>query len=167
MTRPSSISGDAGHRGHVGHRQPGVAQRPGRAAGRDELEPARDEAAPELDEPGLVGHRQERPARDGDARVRAVEVDGHRAAVRRQGAGQQERDRARQEPVLDRADPVVEGGDVVAGQDRDGLLGDDRAAVERRVDEMDRAPGDGHAVGERVGDRVRRRGTRAAATGAC
>ena len=56
----------AGHRGHVGHRQAGVAQRPGGAAGRHELEPARDEPAAELHQAGLVRHRQEGAARDGD-----------------------------------------------------------------------------------------------------
>ena len=101
---------EPGHRGHVGHRQAGVAQRPRRAAGRDQLEAAGDEAAAELHQTGLVRDRQQSAARDGDARVRAGEVHGHAPAVDDQRVGQQQRDRARQQPVLDRADPVVEAG---------------------------------------------------------
>ena len=149
--------GEAGHRGHVGHRQAGVAQRPRRAAGRDELEPAGDEAAAQVDQPGLVRDGQQRAARDGDARVRAGEVHGHVPAVDDQRIGQEQRDGPRQQPVLDGPDPVVEARHVVAGQDGDGLLRDDRPAVERRVDEVDRAAGHGHAVRQRVGDRVRAR----------
>ena len=44
--------------------RPGLAQRPRRAAGRDELEAAADEPAAELGEPGLVADREQRPARD-------------------------------------------------------------------------------------------------------
>ena len=154
---PIEHLGRPGDCGHIGHRQAGVAQRPGRATRRDQLEPASDEAATELDDAGLVVHRQQCPARDGDARVRAVEIHGHRAAFRREGVGEQQRDRTRQESMLGCADPVMERGDIVAGQDHDGLLGDDRAAVEAVVHEMDRAPGDRHAVGECVRNGMRTR----------
>ena len=63
----------------------------------------------------------------------------------------------RQEPVLDGLDPRLEARLVVAGQDRDRLLGDDRAAVERRVDEVDGRPGHGRPVGERVAHGMRAR----------
>ena len=63
-------------------------------------------------------------------------------------------------------DPRQQRRLVVAGQDRHGLLRDDRPAVERRVHEMDRAAGDGHARGQRVATAWRRERT-AAATGAC
>ncbi len=46
---------------------------------------------------------------------------------------------------------------VVAGQDRDRLLGHDRAAVERGIDEVDGAAGHGDPVGERIGHGVRAR----------
>ena len=52
--------------------------------------------------------------------------------------------------MLDGPDPVVEARHVVVGQDGDGLLRDDRPAVERGVHEVDRAAGDGDAVGQRV-----------------
>ena len=147
----------AGHGGHVGHWQPGVAQRPCRAPRRDQLEPAGHEATTQLDKACLVIHGEQRATRDRDARVRPIEVKRHVAPVDGEGFGEQQGDRPRQQTVLDGADPVVEGRDVVAGQDRHGLLDDDRAAVEGLVHEMDGAAGDGHAVGERVGDRVRAR----------
>ena len=45
--------------------------------------------------------------------------------------------------MLDGLDPRVEAGLVVAGQDRHGLLGDDRSAVEGRVDQVDGGSRDG------------------------
>ena len=60
----------AGHGRDVGHGQTGIAQRPGGPAGRHQLEPARDEAASEVDEAGLVGDRQQRAAWRRDARRR-------------------------------------------------------------------------------------------------
>ena len=76
----------------------------------------------------------------------------HAPAIDDQRVGQEQRDGPRQQPVLDGADPVVEGRHVVAGQDRHGLLRDDRPTVERRVDEVDRAAGHGRAVRQRVRD---------------
>ncbi len=150
---------EPGHGGHVGHRQPGVAERAGGAAGRHELEAGQHEPRAEVGESGLVRDRQQRAARDRQGRVGTIDIEDDPAPVRRdrERAGEQQPDRARQEPMLDRADPVVEGLGVVAGQDRDGLLGDDRSAIERRVDEMDRAAGDRHPVREGVSDRVRAR----------
>ena len=46
---------------------------------------------------------------------------------------------------------------VVAGEDRNRLLGHDRAAVERGVDEVDRRARDRDAVREGIPDRVRAR----------
>ena len=63
---------EARDRADVGHRQAGVAQRPGRAAGRDELEAdGRRRPAAELDEAGLVADREERAARRRQCRVGA------------------------------------------------------------------------------------------------
>ena len=56
--------------------------------------------------------------------------------------------------MLDRADPVVEGRLVVVGNDENGFLEDDRSAIERLVDEMNRRSTDPCAVLERVADRV-------------
>ena len=164
---PIEHLGEPGHRGDVGHRQPGVAQRPRGAAGRDQLEAAGDEPATQIDQAGLVGDRQQGAARHGDARVRAGEVHRHAAAVDDQRVGQEKGHGARQQPVLHGPDPVMEARRVVAGQDLDGLLRDDRAAVERRVDEVDRAAGHGRAMRQRVSARHDRPGTPAAAMGAC
>ena len=126
----------AGHRRHVGHRQAGVAQGAGRATGRDQLEAARDEAASEVDQPGLVRDRQQRAPRDRDRRVGPCEIDRDSTAVRidrrrrRRGA---ERDDPRQQPVLHGLDPR-------------------RGALPRR-----RRAGSGRPPGRRSG---RRRGSR-------
>ncbi len=143
---------EAGDRGHVGDRQPGLAEGPGGPTGRDELEAEGDQPPTQVGQPGLVADRQEGPARDGQGRLRPLNVDDDPAAtgVDGQGTGQERRHRSRQEPVLDRPDPVLDGGLVVAGPDRDGLLGDDRAAVEGRVDEVDGRPGQDRSVGQRV-----------------
>ncbi len=78
---------------------------------------------------------------------------------RRDRAGDEQGHGPRQEAMLDGQDPVVEDGFVVAGQDRDRLLGDDRPGVQRGIDEMDRGSGDpdpmvecvAHGVGTREG----------------
>jgi hypothetical protein len=62
--------GEAGDGAHVRDRQAGIAQRPRRAAGRDQLEAACDEAAPELREAGLVA--AERSARRGTGSARSA-----------------------------------------------------------------------------------------------
>ena len=79
-------------------------------------------------------------------RIRPVEVHGHPPTIDDECVREQQGDRARQQPVLHRADPVVEPRHVVVGEDRDRLLQDDRAAVERRIDEVDRASGDRDAM---------------------
>ncbi len=129
----------AGDRRHVRDGQARLPQSSGGAAGRDELEPGVDEAAAELREPRLVGHRQERPTRDRQSGFGSVDVDGDRAPLPRlpDRPGEQERDRARQQSVLDGPDPRVQRGLVVAVEDRDRFLDHDRAPVERRVDQMD------------------------------
>ena len=51
----------------------------------------------------------------------------------------------------------MKGGLVVAGEDRNRLLSDDRAAVERGIDDMDRYARDRDAVRKGIPDRVRAR----------
>ena len=116
--------------------------------------PGVDEAPAELREPGLVGDRQEGPARKWDGLIRSPEIDQDTAPVRAHGerTGSQQRDRTRQEAVLDGADPLVKRRLVIVGQDRDRLLGDDRAAIERLVHEVDRRAGDRRPVRQRVPD---------------
>ena len=87
--------GEARDGGDVGDREAGVAERPGGAAGADELEAARDEAAAQVREPGLVRDGQQRAARDRGAGVdrRRVEARPAGARRRRQRPGEQGRDR--------------------------------------------------------------------------
>ena len=102
---------EPGHGGHVGDRQAGVAQRPGRAAGRDELEAAaRPGPRPSSTSPVLSETDSSARRGRGTRRVGAVEIERHAPAVRRdrERAGQEQRDGPRQQPVLDGADPVVE-----------------------------------------------------------
>jgi hypothetical protein len=51
--------GNARHLRNGRHRQPGLGQRPRGATGRDQREPARDQAASEVGDAGLVGHAQQ------------------------------------------------------------------------------------------------------------
>ena len=154
FTRPSSISGKPVTAATSVTGRPAVAQRRGRAAGRDELEPEPDEARSERGQARLVADREQRATRHRIAARRVRRSPACRpVAARRRRHGPP----PGQEPVLDRLDPLVERRLVVAGQDRDRLLGDDRAAVERLVDEVDRAAGHPDAVGERVADGVRAR----------
>ena len=120
---------------------------PGGPTGRHQLEAVRDEAAPEVDQPGLVRHGQQRPPRERDARLGASRVHPDPAFVDPDRAGGQQRDGPRQQPVLDRVDPRREAVGVVAREHRDRLLEQDRTAVERLVDEVDRHAGHGHAAG--------------------
>ena len=145
-------------RGDVGDRQARIAERSCGATGRHELEPAGDQATSEVDQTGLVGHREERAAWRRERGVGAVEVDRDvPARVDRQRPGRQQGDGARQQPVLDRLDPLVQARDVVAAQDRDRLLDDDRAAVERGVHEVDGRARDRRSVVEGVAHRMRTR----------
>ena len=106
----------AGHGGDVGHRQAGVAQGAGGAAGRDELEPGGDQTGGKRGQSRLVRDREERPARRRHRGIGALEIRQHASPVRRDrdGSGEQHRGRPRQEPVFHRADPLVEAGVVVA-----------------------------------------------------
>ena len=108
-------------------------------------------------QPGLVRGGQQGASRHREGSLGPGDVDRHPPTPRRDrdGAGEDERDRAWQQAVLHRSDPVVQRLDVIAGQDRHRLLGKDRPAVERLIDEMDGAPGDRHAVRQGVGDGVR------------
>ena len=157
FTRPSSISGKPVTAATSVTGRPAVAQRPGGPAGRHELEPEDDETPGEVDQAALVADRQERPARHGHRGLGPVGIDDHpaRAGLDAERPGQGQGDGPRQEPVLDRPDPGVEARLVVVGQDRDGLLGHDRAAVERGVDEVDGRPADRDAVGERIAHGMR------------
>ena len=76
LTRPSMISGKPVYVGDLDHRHAGVAQRLGRAAGRQDLDAALGEEAAELGEPGLVGNGDERAAdRIGHRRRRPLFVE--------------------------------------------------------------------------------------------
>ena len=92
----------------------------------------------------------------GGGGVGAVHVDRDVAAVRGDlhGTRQEQRDGIRQQPVLDGLDALAQRRLVVVGQDRDRLLGHDRTAVERGVDQVDRHPGHAHAVRERIANGV-------------
>ena len=92
-----------------------------------------------LDESGLVGHREQRPAR---------------TRWLGSGLGEQRRDDLRQEHVLHGLDALVERVLVVGRQDRDCPLRQDRPAVDRLVDEVDGGSRHSHAGRERVADRM-------------
>src|SRR4051794_5110894 len=61
--------------------------------------------------------------------------------------------RPRQEPVLDLVDPLLDRGDVARIRKLEGLLQDDRPAVDALVDEVDGHSPDPHAVLDRLLDR--------------
>ena len=147
---PVEHLGEPGDRGDIGDRQAGVAQRPRRAARRHELEAARDQAAGQLDQAGLVAHREERAARDGDAGVGHDRIERHPATVAAERAGQERRDRSGEQPMLDRVEPGGERGLVIGRQDRHRLLGDDRTAIQRLVDQVDRDARDRDTRRQRV-----------------
>jgi len=68
--------------------------------------------------------------------------DGHAAPAPLEATGRQELHGAREEDVLRGQDAAAQGLHVVVVVDRDGGLEDDGAAVERVVDEVDRAAAD-------------------------
>ena len=144
----------AGDGRDVGDRQAGLAQRPRGPPGADQLEAARDEPRAQVRESRLVRDGEERPARLRDGRRRPGRVDRDPPPVHPERTAEQERNRARQEPVLDRVEPLQERGLVIAGKHRDCLGKDDRAAIERRVDEVHSHAGHRSAGRERVADRV-------------
>ena len=98
----------------------------------------------------------DRSARRGTGTASAARagVDRHPPAVDPQRTRQQQPDGPRQEPVLDGVEALEERLLGVAGQDRDRLRDDDRAAVEGCVDKVDRDAGDGRPGRERVADGV-------------
>ncbi len=84
FTRPPSISGLPVSSATSTTARPGVAQRGRGAARRDELDAERREPAGELDQPGLVGNRQQRtrnaPRRlGGHAKLLEAEAEGENA----------------------------------------------------------------------------------------
>ena len=75
----------------------------------------------------------------------------------RDGIREQQRDHPRQQPVLHGLDPPPQRRFVVAGQDRHRLLDDDRTAIQRLVDQVDRAATEDHAVRKGIANGVRAR----------
>ncbi len=144
---------EAGHGSDIDHVKAGFAQRPRRAAGRDDLETEVRESPAKLDQPGLVRHRDERAARGRDGR-RDPRIDPDLPAFDADRAGQGQGDAPRQQPVLDGVDARGEAVEGVAGHDLDHLLGHDRATVERLVDEMDGHAGHPNAGHERIADGI-------------
>ena len=154
LTRPSSISGEpvtaaTSVTGRPASRSaaPSRRSRRARTRGRRGRGPGRR---------GPVLSETDSSARRGDgtrasARSRSI-VTWRPSVGHGDRAGQQQRHRPGQQPVLDRLDPLVQGRLVVVREDRDRLLGHDRAAVERRVDEVDRHAGHRPAVRQRVAD---------------
>ena len=151
--------GKAGDRGDVRDREPGRPQRPGRTAGRNQLEAEPNEAGPEFGQARLVGDREQGPPRRGTSfgRKRGIDSNGSPVRINRQRAGQRQRNGPRQKSMFDRMNPLVESGLGVPRQNRYGLLGDDRAAVQRCVHEMDRHARNLDARGQSVGNAVRAR----------
>ena len=146
---------EPGHGRDVGDRQAPLAQGPRRAAGRHELEPEPDEARRERRGgrscPTRTAARGAEPARlrrprSGSRRTRRPST--------RERPGHELRHDPRQQLVLGGPDAFMQGGLVIARQDRHRHLGHDRPAVERVVDEVDRAAGDRDPVRERVTDGV-------------
>ena len=72
---------EPGHGRDVGDRQAPLAQGPGRAAGRHELEPEPDEARREREQAALVRHGQQRAARSRHGCVGELGVQAHVTAV--------------------------------------------------------------------------------------
>ena len=145
----------ARHRAHVGDRQACVPQGARRTAGRHELEAPGDQPPSEVDQPRLVTRRQERTPGRRQRRIGLRGVQPNVAPLDRHHVpGEQQRNRPRQQAVLRRSNPVVQARFVVVRGDRDGLLEHDRAAVQRRVHEVDRAARDADAVGEGVANGV-------------
>ena len=74
--------GKAGEVGDAGHREAGVGERARRAAGRDQLEAARREAAAEIDDPGLVRNAQQGSWHNVESPVLSLPTPGGPGAVR-------------------------------------------------------------------------------------
>ena len=152
LTRPSSISGEPVTAATSVTGRPGVAERAAVPPVETSSKPQRDQPPAEVDQARLVRDRQERSTRERDDAPRPVPCPpGRRRPSTSTAPDGDERDRPWQEPVLDGMDPRREAGLVVAGEHRDGLLEEDRSAVERLVDEVDRDAGHAHAVGQGVG----------------
>ena len=83
-----------------------------------------------------------------------VGVEAHPTAVDAERPGHELRHDPRQQLVLGGPDAFMEGGLVIARQDRHRHLGHDRPAIERVVDEVDRAAGDRDTVRQSVTDGV-------------
>ena len=161
--------GEARHRGDVRDGEARLAEGSRGAAGRDELEAVPDEAPGERRQAGLVGDREEGAAWDGQRRVRRRRVDRDVPAVGRDidRPGEEQRDRPRQQAMLDRLDPLVERRLVVAraGSRRPpGARSGRRRASRRRGGRSRRSRGRPRRA--RRGPRARP-GTPAGATGGC
>ena len=136
---------EPGHGRDVGHRQPGVAQGAGRPAGRHELEPEPRPARPRTGRARSCPTRTAAPvAGAGTAASATLEIHRRRAGhpprrrPRRRAAGRRPAAGSRCSTAWIRVGRVASSS---PGRIVDRLLGDDRAAIERRVDEVDRAAG--------------------------
>ena len=66
LDAPVEDFGKAGMGGHINHRDAGITQRLGRAAGGEDLDPAGRQRAGEINQAGLVGHRHQGTADGND-----------------------------------------------------------------------------------------------------
>ena len=114
--------------------------------------PARTRPLANADQASLVRDGQQGATWRRQGLVRSLEIDDDVTPIWPDGEGarEQERHSPWQEAVLDGWIRACRRLVVVVGQDRDRLLRDDRSAVERGIDEMDRAAGHGHAVGQGI-----------------
>ena len=155
FTRPSSISGKPVTAATSVTGRP--ASRSARAVPPVETssKPRATRPAAKAARPGLVGDRQQRPARRraSPPRRRPASIVTRRPSTASAPASSSA-DGPRQEPVLDRVEALEQRLLGVVAEDRDRLGQHDRAAVERRVDEVDRDAGHRHAGRQRVADRV-------------
>ena len=77
-------------------------------------------------------------------------IERHPATVALERPGQERRDRSGEQPMLDSVEPSGERTLVIGRQDRHRLLGDDRTAIQRLVDQVDGDARDGDTRRQRV-----------------
>ena len=161
--RKASQVGDRAHRNTV------LGQLLGGAAGRDDLDAQLGQAAGELDDPGLVGYRQERPRNpylcrgcrpEGAHRcalrvitARLYRSDQHLAGTLGVDADRPRGDQAdglRQQLMLDRMQRLEDLVGVAGAGQLDRSLENHRARVDAAVDEMDGHAEHLHPVVERL-----------------
>ena len=148
--------GESCHLGDLADGQPGGRERSRRAAGRHELDAQLGEAAGQVDQPGLVGNGEKRPAdlAHSGYRASAPWVDRRLVAFRptparprELGGDPRRRDGSpRVEAMLLDEDPRRQRVLRVVVEDGHGGLQDDRPGVHALVDEVDGCAGDLDAV---------------------